>query len=58
MSHALSCIASLAYWGYFAEDRGLHTLFGVMGVMAHIPGCHAMLGGPTLLTSEPGPHSQ
>jgi hypothetical protein len=29
----LSCAASLAYWDYFTKNPGLHTFFGVMGVM-------------------------
>jgi hypothetical protein len=44
----LSCAAPLVYWDYFIEDQGLRTLFEVVGVMAHIPGCPAVLGGSTL----------
>jgi hypothetical protein len=58
MSHPLSCAAPLVYWGYSTEDRGSHTLFGVMGVIARIPGFSAMPGRPTLLMSGPDPHSQ
>jgi hypothetical protein len=44
----LSCAAPLVYWDYFIEDQGLRTLFEVVGVMAHIPGCPAVLGGSML----------
>jgi hypothetical protein len=57
MSHMLNCIVSLAYWDYSTENQGSRTLFRVLGVMAHIPGCLAMLGRPTRLMSEHGPHS-
>jgi hypothetical protein len=56
MSHALNCVATLAYWGYSTQDRGWRTLFRAVGVMVRIPGCPAMPGEPTLLTSGPGPH--
>jgi hypothetical protein len=58
MSHAFSCTASLAYWDYSIEDQGPQTLFRVVGMMAQIPGCPAMLGGPTLLMGGLDPHSQ
>jgi hypothetical protein len=58
MSHRFSCATLLAYWDYSSDDQGPHTLFEVVGVMTHIPGCPAMPGGPTLVTSGLGPHSQ
>jgi hypothetical protein len=58
MSHALSCTVPLVYWGYSTEDRVSHTLLGVIGMMARIPSFPATPGGPTLLTSGPGPHLQ
>jgi hypothetical protein len=58
MSHALSCVALLAYWDCFTIDRGPHALFKVVGVMARIPSCPAVPGGSMLLTSGLGPHSQ
>jgi hypothetical protein len=47
----------LHYWDHSTEDQGLHTLFEVVGVMAHISGCPTMLGGSMLLMSGLGPHS-
>jgi hypothetical protein len=47
----------LAYWDYSVKDQGLHTLFDVVGAMAHIPGFHITQGGSTLLMSGLGPHS-
>jgi hypothetical protein len=52
-----SCAASLAYWDHFTENQGSHTFFEDMAVMAHVPSYPATLGGPTRLTTRPGPHS-
>jgi hypothetical protein len=56
MFHALSCAAPLAYLDYSAENQGSHTLFEVMGMIAHIPSCPATLGASAWLMSGPGPH--
>jgi hypothetical protein len=55
--HTLSCTTSLSYWDYSAKDQEPHTLVEVVGVMARIPSCPAMLGRWTLLMSGLGPHS-
>jgi hypothetical protein len=44
MSHALSCATPLVYWRYSIEDQGPHTLLGIVGVLAFIPGCPRHIG--------------
>jgi hypothetical protein len=49
---------SLACWGYSIEEQRLHTLFGIVDMMARLPCYLATLGGSTLLTCGLGPHLQ
>jgi hypothetical protein len=57
MSHTLSCATLLAYWDYSAEVQGSHTLFEVVGMVAHILGCPTTPSGSMMLMSGLDPHS-
>jgi hypothetical protein len=54
----LRCATPLAYRDCSVKDQGSCTLFEVVGVMARLPRFPTTLGGPTWLTSGPGPHLQ